>query len=67
MRIPSSHKSIKRVKLEIIPCSFMMFQNSYTVFEREIRRQEVFKVIDFGMEEILKGGTVGDDVMKSAA
>ena len=45
----------------------MMFQNSDTVFEREIRRQEVLKEIDFGMQEILKGGTVGDDIIKSAA
>jgi len=35
--------------------------------EREIGGQEVFKDINFGMEEILKGGTSRDDITKSAA
>jgi hypothetical protein len=67
MRIFASDKSSERVELEIVPRSFMMFQKSDTVFESKVGRQEVFKVINFGMQEILKGGTVGDDVIKSAA
>ena len=47
----------------------MMFQKSNTVVERDIqvRRMEVFKEIDFGMQDILKEGAVGDDIEKSAA
>jgi hypothetical protein len=59
------HKSSGQVKLEIVPRSFMMFQKSDSVFEREIGRREVFKEIDFSMQEILKGGTVGDYIIKS--
>jgi len=45
----------------------MIFQKSDTVVERDIGRQEIFEEIDFGTQEILKGGTSRDDITKSAA
>jgi hypothetical protein len=66
-RLFASHKSGENVELQIVPRGFMIFQKSDTVMEREIGRQEVFKEIDFGMQEILKGGAVRDDMIQSAA
>ena len=62
----TSQKLSGHVKLQILPRGFMMFQKSDTVIEREIRRQKVFEEIDLCMQDILKGDTVGDDVIESA-
>ncbi len=63
----ASCKPSEHVELQFVPRSFMMFQKSDTVVERDIGRQKVFKEIDFGTQEILKGGTSRDDITKSAA
>ena len=67
MRLLTTRKLNEHVKLHIVPRIFMIFQKSDTVLKREIGRQEVFQEIDFGVQEILEGGTVGDDIIKSAA
>ena len=67
-RLFATHnKSSEQVELQIVPRSLMMFQKGGTVREGEIGKQEVFKEVDFGMQEILKGGAVRDDIIKSAA
>ena len=63
----ASLKLHEHVELQIFPCSFMMFQKGDTIVERDIERQNGFKMIDFGMQDILKEGTVRDDIVKSAA
>jgi len=44
----------------------MVLQKCDTVVERHVGRKEVLKLIEFGMQDVLKGSAVGDDIIESA-